>query len=261
MATGKLTHDAFKTYAKEFVAASDRLADRWELKSIRHHGLDEVDETSVYLVKKNTQVLHQQDKVCCEVFSQEHDHLYRIEEEEDIEDTDPTTVISGPSLSEYSKTLSPSTCVIPMTIHFEYHVIYSISYEVPVLYFQATYENGKQLPLNFIWQLVMSKLFVGVSQWELVSQQEHPILKRPFYFIHPCHTAKVMLSALSCGNTPQTIKADTASSGKQVDSNPSVCGPKSRDDTRHNYLATWLSTFGSIVGLALPLEYTDILGQ
>lgn len=37
-------------------------------------------------------------------------------------------------------------------VQFEYHIVYSMSYEVPVLYFKATRANGSCLDVETIWQ-------------------------------------------------------------------------------------------------------------
>lgn len=58
----------------------------------------------------------------------------------------------------------------------------------------------------------------------IVSQVEHPILFRPFYMIHPCHTSKFM----------SEIAARIPNDG---------------------YLVTWLSTVAALIGLELDKRF------
>lgn len=118
---------------------------------------------------------------------------------------------------------------IMRSVCMEYHVVYSPAYSVPVLYFRASHPKGKQLSLDQVWSLVSQHLPVAVEgeqqdYWGLVTQNEHPLLGQPFYHIHPCHTAKVMATVPS---------------------------------EKFNYLVTWLSVFGAVVGLKLPRAYIN----
>lgn len=101
-----------------------------------------------------------------------------------------------------------------------YHVIYSLSYSVPVLYFNAYHENGKLLSLDEIWNKIPKCYQSETDKWSTITQQDHPILGIPYFMIHPCYTADFM---------------------------------KNRSTT--NYLISWLSTVGSLAGLQLSLEY------
>ena len=68
-------------------------------------------------------------------------------------------------------------------VNFEYHIAYSTSYCVPVLYFRACYNDGKFVRLD------------KTLDSNEVTQAEHPVLGTPFFFIHPCET-KSMLKVL-----------------------------------------------------------------
>lgn len=109
---------------------------------------------------------------------------------------------------------------------YEYHIVYSPSYGVPVLYFNAHTQGGKLLGLEEIWKRVpdVYKERLSKERWTFITQQEHPLLGHPFYYLHPCHTADLMK------NTPVLT------------------------DKRH-YIISWLSAVGPVVGLKLPLEY------
>ncbi|XP_065922330.1 ubiquitin-like-conjugating enzyme ATG10 isoform X2 [Magallana gigas] len=111
-------------------------------------------------------------------------------------------------------------------VTYEYHILYSPSYGVPVLYFNAHTQGGKLLALEEIWKRVpdVYKERLSEERWTFITQQEHPLLGRPFYYLHPCHTADLMK------NSPVLT------------------------DKRH-YIVSWLSAVGPVVGLKLPLEY------
>ena len=219
---GTLTYEEFVCCARELVVLSDRLGDGWELRNI----LTTDSTETVFLVKRHSHYLTEpQQELVSKASGDESKQSIGVlvEEESGIEEcSDPAIAASGTLL----------------TVHFEYHIVHSVSYEVPVLYFIATYDNGKQLPLKEVWRHLLTRTYISgdTDKWGLVTQIEHPIFGRPYYHIHPCHTAKVMATALSCA-------VEEMGSCEQ----------------RGNYLFTWLSTFGPLVGLMLPLEYAKQL--
>ncbi|MBZ3880511.1 V-type proton ATPase subunit S1-like protein [Sciurus carolinensis] len=83
-------------------------------------------------------------------------------------------------------------------IKYEYHVLYSSSYQVPVLYFRASFLDGRPLALKDIWEGVhecyQTRLLQG--PWDTITQQEHPILGQPFFVLHPCKTNEFMTPIL-----------------------------------------------------------------
>ncbi|NXX96055.1 ATG10 enzyme, partial [Centropus bengalensis] len=124
-------------------------------------------------------------------------------------------------------------CATEEVVRYEYHVLYSSSYQVPVLYFRACFLDGRPLTLDEIWESVhacyQARLLEG--PWDTITQQEHPLLGQPFFVLHPCRTHEFMSSIL-------------ADSQKQ---------------NRHtNYVILWLSTVGPVVGLNLPLSYAKL---
>jgi hypothetical protein len=79
--------------------------------------------------------------------------------------------------------------------------------------------------LSFFLSFYQSKTSIDWTNWcfcvcELTINQEHPILLIPFYHIHPCQTSKLMLLI----------------------------------EKRKNYLLSWLSIFGPILGLNISLS-------
>nr|QSV39520.1 autophagy associated protein [Locusta migratoria] len=119
---------------------------------------------------------------------------------------------------------SISTATRGKASEWEYHVLYSISYSVPVLYFNACFSDGSLFSLEQLWQL-LSDNFKGAlepQKWSVLTQQEHPVLGRPFFQLHPCRTAKFL---------------------------------EMFEDSSTNLLITWLSSVGPLVGLELSLKY------
>ncbi|KAM7023506.1 ubiquitin-like-conjugating enzyme ATG10 isoform 1-T1 [Acridotheres tristis] len=124
-------------------------------------------------------------------------------------------------------------CSTEEVVRYEYHVLYSSSYQVPVLYFRACFLDGRPLTLDEIWGSVHASYQDRLQEgpWDTITQQEHPILGQPFFVLHPCRT-KEFISAVLSG---------------------------SQDHHRHtNYIILWLSTVGPVVGLNLPLSYAKL---
>ncbi|XP_027257562.1 ubiquitin-like-conjugating enzyme ATG10 isoform X4 [Cricetulus griseus] len=145
-------------------------------------------------------------------------------------------------------------------IKYEYHVVYSCSYQVPVLYFRASFLDGRPLALKDIWEGVHECYKTRLLQgpWDTITQQwrtclglfhsvgcapvpallreliEHPILGQPFFVLHPCKTNEFMTAVLK---NPQKINRNV------------------------NYITSWLSIMGPVVGLNLPLSYAKATSQ
>ncbi|XP_073090601.1 ubiquitin-like-conjugating enzyme ATG10 isoform X2 [Manis javanica] len=121
-------------------------------------------------------------------------------------------------------------------IKYEYHVLYSYSYQVPVLYFRASFLDGRPLTLKNIWEGVHECYKTRLLQgpWDTITQQEHPVLGQPFFVLHPCKTDEFMTPMLK---NSQKI------------------------NRRFNYITSWLSIVGPVVGLNLPLSYAKAASQ
>ncbi|XP_049564268.1 ubiquitin-like-conjugating enzyme ATG10 isoform X2 [Orcinus orca] len=132
-----------------------------------------------------------------------------------------------PPLDDFEVT---ETTTATEVIKYEYHVLYSCSYQVPVLYFRASFLDGSPLALKDIWEGVhecyKTRLLHG--PWDTITQQEHPILGQPFFVLHPCKTNEFMTPVLK---NSQKINRNV------------------------NYITSWLSMVGPAVGLNLPLSY------
>lgn len=129
----------------------------------------------------------------------------------------------------------PSTvCEDQVSMHYEYHVLYSFSHQVPVLYFRACSLDGQPLSLDEVWSSLHPNYRQRLLQnpWDTLTQQEHPFLGQPFFMLHPCHTEEFMKPLLKIANA---------------------------EKRKINYIATWLSVVGPVVGLDVPLSYHTAL--
>ncbi|KAM7345104.1 autophagy-related 10 [Cochliomyia hominivorax] len=101
--------------------------------------------------------------------------------------------VEGQSYLRYTKKIShPKTQEI---IQIEYHIVYSISYQVPMLYIQAYGNDGKILSLESLWslfQLVQDQQYSREDMLTILTQMDHPIYFRPFICLHPCRTSEIL---------------------------------------------------------------------
>lgn len=113
--------------------------------------------------------------------------------------------------------------------YYDFHIVYSASYRVPVLYFRAYCSDGQPLFLDDIKKdLPVNSAKVPLeSKWTFITQEEHPYLNRPWYKLHPCGTSEWM----------KLLFLD-ARNGGEIE----------------RYLVSWLSVIGQVVGLKVPLE-------
>ena len=262
-----LTYQQFEDYALHLAKIANKIGDGWELKRIQVCSEPE----KVFLMKRTTHYF-----ICKAIESSdsvdEEDLLTLAGEMEGEEERDPgiATVPSYTDTGHGDDTSSVCELSQQRTVHLEYHIVYSQSYQVPILYFNATYTNGRQLVLEDIWKLISKQLTSSkTDKWSLVTQQEHPLLHCPYYHIHPCHTAKVMSKALSVQKgtcvsnkvTSDEVVKSTANQlpnkdvfgGEHTEMNPSHCCNGTR--TQSNYLVSWLSTFGPLIGIKVPVQY------
>ncbi|KAI8643251.1 autophagocytosis associated protein [Parasitella parasitica] len=100
-------------------------------------------------------------------------------------------------------------------VQLEHHVVYSSSYQVPVIYFTASFSDGSPLSYQEIFQYVVPNLY----QDAVITQNDHPILGVPYWYVHPCDTRSLM----------ETMAFD-----------------------QPDYIKVWLSVYGPIVKCSVP---------
>lgn len=212
-----ISYKNFHELAVDLLERSERLGDTWELRTSSSR------QAQQYLVKKSTQVLRRV-----------HQGAGTAGEEELGGLAGDTSGLGEGLDVAYLDRSESEDCLV----YVEYHVVHSMSYQVPVLYFNATFSSGQTLALEDVWELLSSELVSrDTDKWGLLTQQEHPYLGRPFYHIHPCRTATVMSKAMQC----------LARNGEEE--------REGRTKEGGNYLITWLSTFAPVIGLEFSMKY------
>ncbi|PIN17482.1 hypothetical protein CDL12_09860 [Handroanthus impetiginosus] len=123
--------------------------------------------------------------------------------------------------------------------HFDFHVVYSASYRVPVLYFHAYCNDGQPLLLDDIKReiTVNSAELLSRCKWTFMTKEEHPILNRPWYTLHPCGTSEWMKLLL---------KSDASATQGEI--------------PEQKYLVSWFSIVGQVFGLRIPFEMLNLVG-
>ncbi|XP_053699255.1 ubiquitin-like-conjugating enzyme ATG10 [Sabethes cyaneus] len=163
-----LTELEFATAARHFFDFSQRLLDDWEL-------VEAPSNNVVYLKKLCKQQLN---------LSADFNATDTGCEELPLEDV--STDVPADNVQLYN-------C--------EYHIVYSTSYQVPVLYFNIYKSDGTMLTLEEAWKGFLE--FSGESREQLrqtLTQMEHPVLFKPFLALHPCQTAQVLDNVSGSGN-------------------------------------------------------------
>ncbi|XP_034231295.1 ubiquitin-like-conjugating enzyme ATG10 isoform X2 [Thrips palmi] len=108
---------------------------------------------------------------------------------------------------------------------WEYHILYSPSYATPVLFFNVFTSDGHLVPLESLWKGGTQGALQHL-RWEALSQQEHPVLRRPYYYLHPCKTAELLNLHQGSSTNP---------------------------------IVTWLSSMGPAIGLHLDIAYGHLV--
>ena len=216
---GRITKEEFNNFALVLIERSQQLHDKWE--RIEHTIGNNI---VYYLRKRNCHRLVERKPTSS---TDNSSSIIADDDDEDIILQDCTTTEAEDNccitLSESSN--SESTQQIYHV--YDYHVVYSPAYAVPVLYFDAKTADGRRLTLDEIWNTVDLEYATNIQYdaWSLISQQEHPLLGRVFYFIHPCHTSNFM-NLINGKGSSQNL-----------------------------YLCTWLTAVGRVVGLQLSTSY------
>ncbi|CAG2248941.1 ATG10 [Mytilus edulis] len=180
MAAGSISGDEFVKLAHDFLVLAEKTKDSWKMK--------EIPDKQYYLSKKEVKTVSRQ-------------HI----EEKQTEDLTSIDEEDGCQLD-----MSSTECLT-----YEYHVVYSHSYNVPVLYFNVYHQNGKLLSLDEVWsdipECYRDRLLE--ERWSFITQQEHPLLGRPFFMLHPCHTKDLMaqVTAIQDDGHRRNLSSDKSS--------------------------------------------------
>ncbi|XP_068728358.1 ubiquitin-like-conjugating enzyme ATG10 [Montipora capricornis] len=207
--TGTLSYSEFENELQDFIDRSRHAEDSWTVE------LSQGKRKVKYLIKHQVKLRH-----------------FTVTEGETGQQTINEDNSWGVEEDDGDRCASSSDAQSDVNAEFfkyEYHIVYSHSYSVPVLYFTASHQDGKLVSLEEVWKTVPDVYCkrLEYERWTFLTQQEHPHLCIPFYQLHPCHTADMMKAALG------------ATTDRSV-----------------NYLVTWLSTVGPVVGLNISSAYS-----
>ncbi|XP_021733470.1 ubiquitin-like-conjugating enzyme ATG10 [Chenopodium quinoa] len=147
----------------------------------------------------------------------------------------------GYAVEEMPNCLESEECTDPARLvqeaaqevhYYDFHIVYSNSYRIPVLYFRGYNSDGQTLLLDQIERDLppRSVEVLTESKWTFITQQEHPYLNRPWHTLHPCGTNELMKLLLS---------------------NTSLSEDKVGTEC---YIISWLSVVSQVVGLRVPLQ-------
>ena len=253
-----ISYEEFLRLSVALHARSLEIGDAWELRTSPQSKSSL--QTRQYLVKKATRLWKK---------------VGRDEGKEgDVDEValagDTSCLVEESDVAYLDRSTDKSICR-DSAVHIEYHVLHSVSYQVPVLYFNAAFSNGRSLVLEDIWGLLSPDLVSRkADRWKLVTQQEHPYLGRPFYHIHPCHTATVMGKAMQCfadgGKEEGRTEKESGGEDSMKVEGETTEGSTRKEEGREkenkevqgrNYLITWLSTFAPVIGLDCSLKYAS----
>ncbi|KAF9288614.1 E2-like conjugating enzyme atg10 [Linnemannia elongata] len=122
-----------------------------------------------------------------------------------------------------------------------YHIVFSPSYQVPVLYFNAYRPDGAAISLEEIYESLVPEEWRGaIRNAGLnggISQQDHPVLNTPYFYMHPCETVPLMETILQNNGSPNGTSF------------------------LESYIVTWLSFTGQAIGVSVPTDIVAANGQ
>jgi hypothetical protein len=75
---------------------------------------------------------------------------------------------------------------------WNFSIVYSETWRVPVLYFHVQQRDGTPCTRNYVLEVLQgdshSHQNKVADSWDFVSHEEHPVSRCPSFFLHPCRT-------------------------------------------------------------------------
>lgn len=133
-----------------------------------------------------------------------------------------------------------------VVVDWELHIVYNEIYNTPTLWLKATRSDGVPLTREKVARLCGVGVGEGEGEeeggWTVLSQDEHPILGQPFFFLHPCGTPSRMARLLIVGE-----------GGGEDDDDEK----KTRAEL--TYLVKWFGLVAAVLGLRFPPPFVQAL--
>ncbi|CAD1478977.1 unnamed protein product, partial [Heterotrigona itama] len=148
---GTITWDEFLDNAESFVEMSNEISDGWELRG------DKMVPGEAYIAREQKQYMRSGNKSTPR-YSDPGDDFDFVLKHDPFE----------------------ATCPIERPLVTEHHVLWSMSYSVPILYFNGWKSEAQSLVRN------------GELRYKDLSQAIHPILGTPFLNLHPCMSHQLL---------------------------------------------------------------------
>ena len=136
-----------------------------------------------------------------------------------------------------------------VVVDWELHIVYNEIYNTPALWLKATRSDGVPLTREEVARLCGVGVGEGEGEeeggWTVLSQDEHPILGQPFFFLHPCGTPGRMTRLL--------MVVDGEGVGKNED------GDEKKTRAGLTYLIKWFGLVAAVLGLRFPPPFVQAL--
>jgi ubiquitin-like-conjugating enzyme ATG10 len=174
-----------------------------------------------------------------------HHHHHQLEEGQN--DDDACLVPTNPDAPPHA------------LLDWEFHIVYSEVFRVPSLWLAAAWPDGRPLTQAELARALPTPPDVAladsaqargevpqqvVERWTMLSQDEHPVLGRPFCSLHPCGTAGRMRHLL----LPARPHAEEGCSKGDGGHDSSIISSSKGLE----YLIKWFGLVAPVVGLPYP---------
>ncbi|XP_005814476.1 ubiquitin-like-conjugating enzyme ATG10 isoform X1 [Xiphophorus maculatus] len=232
MSCSVLDEEQFRLSCQLLLQRSDQLGDGWSWEAVQGSEEGYLRKTALRSVPSDWGPLHDQKGFSSHPQPQTLcDSTGHEKEEQDPAASTGSDFLRAEEEDAGSYTVTNSSSLV---LQYEYHILFSCSYGAPVLYFRAFTLEGRSLALEEMWSTIHPNYRLCLQNCPLnaISQQEHPLLGQPFFFFHPCRTEEFMGPVLQAA----------PDQGRPV-----------------NYVLSWLSVVGPVVGLDVPLQYCTAL--
>ncbi|KAM6920138.1 ubiquitin-like-conjugating enzyme ATG10 isoform 1-T2 [Lycodopsis pacificus] len=233
-----LDEESFRLCCRLLLQRSEQLRDGWSWKAVQGSEEGYLRKTALRSVVIDPSPARDQEgsgsdsepRTSCQSCP---DQQGREKEESALVASVDTDGVSG-AIDEDEDDEDDGVCTVSggssQVLQYEYHILHSCSYAAPVLYFRAFTQEGRSLTLEEVWSSVHPsfRLRLQSSPLNTITLQEHPLLGQPFFMLHPCRTEEFMRPVLQAQDQHRPV----------------------------NYVLSWLSVVGPVVGLDVPLKYS-----